>query len=354
MKTPTRQSGYHGAKRVVVIGGGTGTFTILQALRDLSFDLTAIVSTADDGGSTGILRDELGVLPPGDLRQALVALSTDQTVLRDLLNYRFTEGSLKGHSFGNLLISALEKITGSFDRAILEAGRVLAVKGSVLPVTTDHMHLRAETVQGKIIQGEHTIEEHLWAEGEPLTRFWVEPRCVLHPLARQAIERADLIIVAPGSVYTSLIPNFLVDGMGEALHQTRAKVAYVVNLMTERGQASEFFVQDFVDLISSYLGGVPIDYVVYNTKLPSSDLLARYQRERERTPVRLDRKRLRNLPYRLIGANLVDRQVRMRPGQEDALANSRTLIRHDTKRLARVLSALVYLQEAERYLSHHA
>lgn len=339
-------------KRIVVIGGGTGTFTVLQALRDTPCELTAIVSTADDGGSTGILRDELGVLPPGDLRQALVALADDSSVLRELLGYRFTSGSLKGHSFGNLFLSALEKVTGGFDTAVLEAGKILAIRGKVLPVTTDHMHLRAQSTEGEVVLGEHAIEEHIWAERTSLKRFWLEPPCTLHPLAALAIKQADLIVIAPGSIFTSLVPNFIVEGTREAVRKSRAKVVQVVNIMTEKGQGDEFAVQDFVELIETYLGEGQVDYALYNSKKPSAELLKRYKQERERRPVTVDPKRRKKLSYRMIGANLINGMGKSSQGSSsaDALAKERTLIRHDSKRLARALMAILYLQEAELYL----
>lgn len=335
-------------KRIVVIGGGTGTFMVLQALRDTPCDLTAIVSTADDGGSTGILRDELGVLPPGDLRQALVALADDSSMMRELLNYRFQEGGLKGHNFGNLFISALEKVTGRFDTAIMEAGKILSIRGQVLPVTSDQMHLRAETVDGDVIKGEHAIEEHIWKSKATLHKFWLEPSCKLHPSARQAILRADLVVIAPGSLYTSLVPNFLTTGMQEVIQKSRAKLVFISNLMTEWGQAEDFYLQDFVDVIETYLGHGQIDYVLYNKRKPSAQLLARYQRERERLPVTVDRKR-KKTHYRMIGANLLSTNGG-KTVKGDPLANERTLIRHDAKRLGRALTALLYLKEAEQYL----
>jgi uncharacterized cofD-like protein len=336
-------------KKIVTIGGGTGTFTVLRALRETSFHLSAIVSTADDGGSTGILRDELGVLPPGDARQALVALADDTTRLRDLFGYRFEEGSLRGHSFGNLLISALEKVTGRFDEAILEASRILATRGQVIPVTESPMTLRAQTSAGEVIDGEHAIEEHLWSRQATLEKFWVEPPCSLHPLAAQAIKTADLIVIAPGSIYTSLIPCLLVDGMRHALSSTRAKIVSIANLMTEKGQAEAFWVQDFVALIERYLDGTSIDYVLYNTKHPSSMLLSRYKQERERVPVLVDPKRKKQ-HYRLVGAPLIANTGSGVVNPADQLAATRTLIRHDPKRLARALTALMYLDEAERFV----
>jgi uncharacterized cofD-like protein len=335
-------------KRVVVIGGGTGTFTVLQGLRNYPFELTAIVSTADDGGSTGVLRDELGVLPPGDIRQALVALAKESLVLRDLFSYRFTEGSLKGHSFGNLFLSALEKVTGSFDRAVLEASRILAVDGQIIPVTQELIHLQAQMTDGSLVKGEHAIEEYIWSGHSGLEKIWLEPDCIIHPLAKQAIKNADLIVIAPGSIFTSLIPNLLVGGMREALQQTKAPILYTVNLMTEKGHTGAFFVQDFVELIEQYLGKGEIDYVLYNTKIPDKELLERYRREMERIPVRLDKKR--PTPYSVIGLNLLSRRAPQK-GSGDALASSRTLIRHDSHKLAEAVYALSVRKRMKKYFT---
>lgn len=337
-------------KKVVVIGGGTGTFSVLSGLRDYPVELSAIVSTADDGGSTGILRDELGVLPPGDIRQALVALADDSSRLRELFNYRFADGSLKGHNFGNLLLSALEKVTGSFDKAVLEAGRILAINGQVIPVTTDTVHLQAETFDGTRITGETAIDEYIWSERSHIKRIWIEPPCTVHPLAKYVIKQADLIVIAPGSIFTSLIPNLLVDGMREALQQTKAPIVYVVNLMTEKGQTGDFFVQDFVDIIEQYLGKGEIDYVVYNTKQPDAEVLERYKKEMERIPVKLDPARKKHLPYTLIGTNLIRRKPVALPSKADPLASSRTLIRHNSEKLAEVLHAISVIKAAQKYL----
>ena len=337
-------------RKIVVIGGGTGTFVVLQGLRPYHFELSAIVSTADDGGSTGVLRDELGVLPPGDIRQALVALSPESSVLRDLFGYRFEDGSLKGHSFGNLLLSALEKVTGSFDRAVLEAGRVLAVDGQVIPVSRDPAYLRAEMADGSIIKGEHAIDEYIWSERSALQRIWLEPSCQLHPLAEAAIEEADLVALAPGSLFTSLIPNLVVEGMAEALRATKAPVVYISNLMTERGHTGAFFVQDFVDVLEEYAGKSFIDYVVYNTRMPAPELLERYKKEMERIPVRVDPKRRKHLSYKLVGVSLLNTRPAAVAAQ-DALAASRTLIRHDPTKVADVLYSLSMLRQVKKYFN---
>lgn len=331
-------------KRIVVIGGGTGTFTVLQGLRNAPIDVTAIVSTADDGGSTGVLRDELGVLPPGDVRQALVALAEESQLLRKLFTYRFPEGTLAGHSFGNLFLSALEKVTGSFDAAILEAGRILAVRGRVLPVTRARVHLAATFTNRTAVHGEHAIERAIW-NGGSVRALRLEPRCVLHPLAGAALREADLIVFAPGSVFTSILPNLLVGGMLPALRAARAPLAAVVNLMTERGHTDRYAVQDFADLLLAHLGGRKLDYVVFNNRIPPKALLARYRKETERLPVRVDRKRIEDLPYELIGADLLSRSAHAKPSPGDRLAKERTLIRHDPEKVSRVLLALAHLAD---------
>jgi uncharacterized cofD-like protein len=338
-------------RKIVTIGGGTGTFTVLQGLREYPFELSAVVSTADDGGSTGVLRDELGVLPPGDIRQALVALSPQSSVLRELFNYRFNDGGLKGHSFGNLFLSAMEKVTGSFDRAVLEAGRILSINGNVIPVTREPICLKAEMANGRVVHGEHAIEEFVWSEASPLQRLWLEPSCQLHPLAKAAIKSADLVVIAPGSIITSLIPNLLVEEMKDSLASTRAPIAYVVNLMTEKGHTGEYYVQDFVAMIEQYLGTRRIDYVIYNTRRPDAALLERYKKEMERSPVRLDRKRLHGLGYHLIGTDLLGRKPRTRAGISDTLASTRTLIRHDSAKLAEVLYALTVFKRVQKYFA---
>jgi uncharacterized cofD-like protein len=336
-------------KKVVVIGGGTGTFTVLNGLRETPLEISAIVSTMDNGGSTGILRDELGVLPPGDMRQALLALSNDASTLRQLFEYRFDNGRLAGHSFGNLFLSALEKVTGSFDKAILEAGRVLAVQGQVIPVTTQKVHIHAEMDDGKCIHGEHAIEQEIWADRARVRKMWIEPKCKIHPMAKRAISEADAIVLAPGSIFTSLIPNLLVGGMKKALAATRAPIIFVVNLMTEKGQTDNFFVQDFVDLMHQYMGKRTIDYALYNTKLPDKKLLERYKREMERRPVKLDSNRTKKLAYKMVGLNLLGKAQKPNAAKSDKLSFSRSLIRHDPKKVASFVAALTNLSEMKKY-----
>lgn len=197
-------------KNVVTIGGGTGSFVLLSGLKKYPINLSAIVSMADDGGSTGILRDELGVLPPGDARQCLVALSESSDILRRLLNYRFEEGSLKGHSFGNLFLCALEKVSGSFSNGVEEAMNILNVKGEVIPVTDENMRLFIELKNGKIIKGENELDYNREIAEVGIRKICLKPKVRANKKAIEKIKKADFIIIGPGDYYGSVIPNLLV------------------------------------------------------------------------------------------------------------------------------------------------
>lgn len=269
---------WRGTKKVVVIGGGTGTFTVLTALKGYPVNLTAIVSMADDGGSTGLLRDQYGVLPPGDVRRALVALANDSGTLRKLFTHRFKHGDLKGHSFGNLFLAALEQVTGSFAEAVAEAARVLKIEGEVVPVTLDKVRLVAELTDGKIIRGENKID---LPQGKraPIKRIYLDRIARVNPAALQAIRSADLVLLAPGDLYTSLIPNLLVPGITAALKRTQAKVVYAVNVMTKYGETDNYTALDFVSAVERYLGRGVVDAVLVNTRRPTAKMLARYTRE---------------------------------------------------------------------------
>ena len=232
-----------GSANIVVIGGGTGSFTLLQGLKRYTHNITALVNMADDGGSTGQLRDELGVLPPGDVRQCLVALS-DTPKVRDLFNYRFDEGSFKGHAFGNLFLTALEKMTGSFAEAVEMASDVLKITGRVEPITLSNVQLCAEGADGKPITGEYKIAH---AEIALRPNVWLEPEADANPEATKAILEADMVIIAPGNLYGSLAPARVISGIQEALKTTKAKCVYVANLVTKPGPTDGFSVKDFAD-----------------------------------------------------------------------------------------------------------
>lgn len=269
-------------KKIVVIGGGTGVFTALSGLKKHFHNLTAVVTMADDGGSAGILREEFGILPPGDIRRALIALSaTDNKTLSDLFSYRFAEGSgLSGHSFGNLMITALERITGSFERAVEEAGKILSIDGRVLPVTFKRVSLSAELEDGRVVRGETNIDIPKHDGRLGIKRVWLEPDASLNPEAKKAIADADAVVIGPGDLYTSLIPNLLVKGMKEALRSTKAKKIYFVNLMTKFGETTGFRASDFVNTLEAYLGEGVLDYAVVNKTKPSAMRFRPYAKEK--------------------------------------------------------------------------
>lgn len=267
--------------RIVVIGGGTGTFVVLSALRNckVPLHLTAIVTMADSGGSTGRLRDQYGVLPPGDIRRALVALSGASNTLRELFNYRFETGDLKGHSFGNIFLSTLEKVTGNFGNAVKEAARVLNINGEVIPVTLDNINLCAELADGNIVRGETNIDIPRHDPTIPIKKVWLEPRAQINPEARRAILAADMIVIGPGDLYTSLIPNLLVRGVAPAIKKSRAKKVYVCNLMTKSGETHGFKARDFLDVVEKHLGRGILGWAIFNNKKPSASVLRKYEKE---------------------------------------------------------------------------
>ena len=266
-------------ENIVTIGGGTGSFNILNALVKHPVHLTAVVSMADDGGSSGMLRDQYGVLPPGDVRRALVALSESSDVMRNLFNYRFKNGSLRDHAFGNIFLSALEKVTGDFGSALREASNILNIRGEVAPVTLDDVRLSARLADGKIIRGETNIDIPRELRRSPIQEVWLEPEAAINPSLRRILKNADLIVIGPGDLYTSIIPNLLVKGVREEIKKSKAKKVFICNLMTKRGETDGFTGDDFLKVIESYLGKDILDFAMFNTKRPSERLLKKYHRE---------------------------------------------------------------------------
>ncbi|MCL2280848.1 YvcK family protein [Candidatus Saccharibacteria bacterium] len=326
----------HGAK-IVVIGGGTGSFVVLSGLKNYTTNLTALVSMADDGGSTGALRDELGVLPPGDVRQCLVALSHSPRV-RDLFNYRFEEGSFAGHSFGNLFLAATERMTGNFRAGVALASEILNVTGRVEPITTNQVTLLLDDGE-QVLRGEDTVDNGQFA---PRPRIWLEPIPEVNPAAIVAIEQADVVVLAPGSLYESLGTILITPGVSKALANTSAKVVYVCNLVNKLGQTDDFFVHDYASELERIAGQTFIDYVIYNTNEPSDRLLELYATEGGR-PVQVDIKTLKTAHYRAKGANLLADQVWQNPGGKvDRKAKQRTLIRHDPDAVARIIMKIYF------------
>ncbi|MFZ1258172.1 MAG: gluconeogenesis factor YvcK family protein [Candidatus Saccharimonas sp.] len=321
---------------IAVIGGGTGSFMLLSALKMHTPQLAALVNMADDGGSTGVLRDELGALPPGDIRQCLVALS-DAPQMRDLFNYRFSEGSLKGHAFGNLFITALEKMTGDFAKGIEVASEVLNITGIVEPITLTDVTLVMQTQPGEVIRGEFDIAHRSFNGQRPT--FWLEPKAEANPKALAAIAQADMVVIAPGSLYGTLAPALIVPGVGKALKKSKALKVYVCNLVTKPGQTDGFTVSDFADEIERFAGVQFLDAVLFNTEQPSDDLLKRYAADGE-LAVTYDQKTLHNARYTAAGANLLAGSIWQNTNSADPIAARRTLIRHDSAAVAQALLEL--------------
>jgi len=331
-------------KKVVTIGGGTGSFTLLSGLKKYPIELSAIVSMADDGGSTGVLRDELGVLPPGDVRQCLVALSQSSEMLRALMNYRFEGGGLSGHSFGNLFLSALEKVTGSFSLGVAEAAKILNVKSEVIPVTNADTKLFLKLKNDGLLEGENEINHNFEIQKRGMEKMYLSPKAKANPRAIEKISSADLIVIGPGNHYCSIVPNLLVTGIAKAIRTSKAKVVYNCNLVNKKGQTEGFTLDDYIDAIEKYIGTGRVDFVTYNTRKPSRTLLKKYEHESEL--VTFDRDAHRKRHYRVIQTDVLSsEEVHFSRG--DTIAHIRSFIRHDTEKLGKVLMMLLELSEYE-------
>ncbi len=331
-------------KRIVTIGGGTGSFTILSGLKqydDLS--ISAIVSMADDGGSTGRLRDELGVLPPGDVRQCLVALSQESQAVRDLFNYRFEKGELKGHVAGNIFLSALEKKSGSFSDGLEIAMKIINIKGKVIPVTNDSVDLQMKLKDGTHLKGEDEVNHNHAIQKTGLKSIFLKPKAKLDPKAEQVIQRAHVVVIGPGNHYCSIVTNLLVRGMGRALRNSKAKIVYITNLVNKKGHTDGFTLDDYVDSINGFIGDERVDYVIYNSQKPS-ELLEKKYKQRGEEIVRFDRSERKKRNYTVITSHLLGKA--MQYGKADKIANIRSLIRHDSAKLAKLIR---YISEADEY-----
>lgn len=266
--------------RVVVVGGGTGLSVLLKGLKLYTPNITAIVTVADDGGGSGILREDLGMLPPGDIRACLLALANTEPQMEKLLKYRFTNGSLSGQSFGNLFIAAMNGIYGSFEEAIREASNVLAITGKVLPMTLGDVELLAELYDGSVIKGECNIAKDRKVGEKKIRKIYTEPK-ITEPLEEAiiAIAEADVIVLGPGSLYTSVIPNLLVNNIVDKILNSRAKKVYVSNLMTQPGETDDYRIKDHIDSLIRHSRDNILDYVVVNNGYISSDILEKYEED---------------------------------------------------------------------------
>lgn len=321
-------------KKITVIGGGTGTFVVLSGLKKLNLNLGVVVAMTDSGGSTGKLRDQLGVLPPGDLRQCLVALSDAPILWRKLFLYRFEKGDFRGHNFGNLFLAALEKISSNYDKVIETASYVLQTKGEVIPVTYDKLHLVAEYENGKKITGEGLIDENI-AETSKIKNIYLTPKGKANIKAIKRIIDSDYIVIGPGDLYTSIIPVLLVNGIKQAFTKTKAKIIFIMNLMTKAGQTAGYSAYDHIKSLEKYLKR-KIDIVLLNTGKISKKIINFYKKHREE--VVLDD--LDNKDYQIIREDLIDNKP-IEKNKVDIVY--RSILRHDSDKLIKVLKKIFYV-----------
>ncbi|HEX9780823.1 MAG TPA: YvcK family protein [bacterium] len=309
--------------RIVAIGGGTGLSMLLQGLKQYTANLTAIVTVADDGGSSGRLRQDFDMLPPGDIRNCLVALADTEPLMQRLFQYRFGEhSSLAGHSFGNLFITAMTQITGDFERAVQASSKVLAIRGRVVPATNTKVRLVAEHEDGSVTRGETNISS---AEA-PIRTMYLEPKeCRPTGEALNAIRDAQAIVLGPGSLYTSIIPNLLVDGMVDAIVRSKAVKVYVCNVMTQFRETHGYRASDHVRALTAHTNPGVAQVVVVNTETVPEELVERYRAE-EAFPVEPDIDRLQEMGYRVVAGNVI---------------NSDNHVRHDSDHVAKLIIELI-------------
>jgi uncharacterized cofD-like protein len=290
--------------RIVAIGGGTGLSTLLRGLKQRSINITAIVTVTDDGGSSGRLVQEMGIIPPGDIRNCLVALADAEKRMTDLFQHRFHKdsGALSGHSLGNILLAGLvDQAGGDFERALQIASEVLNIRGRVVPSTLDHVRLRAVMEDGAEVWGETKITQ----SGSRIRRLYLDPAgCAAHPDAIEAIRAAELVCIGPGSIFTSVIPNLLVPGIAQALSETHALRVYVCNVMTQPGESDSFGATEHVLALEANVGQRVCDYVVVNTAMPSPAAVEKY-REEGQYVVEADIDRIRAMGYRVLAGNFM-------------------------------------------------
>ncbi|MCJ8015129.1 YvcK family protein [Paenibacillus sp. KQZ6P-2] len=309
--------------RIVVMGGGTGLSVMLRGLKEMPLDITAIVTVADDGGSSGILRSELQMPPPGDIRNVLTALADVEPLMSEVLRYRFSSGSgLAGHSLGNLILAAMTDISGDFVTAVRELNRLFAVRGRVLPAAGEAVVLSAEMEDGTIVTGESKIPE----AGLRIKRVFLEPSEVEPlPEAVAAIEEADAILIGPGSLYTSILPNLLVPKLAEAVMASEAIKIFVCNVMTQPGETDGYTVSDHLQAVYNHIGKHLFDYVIVNSGDIPPQVQDKYA-EKGAKPVELDYDEVTNLGYKVIA---------------DTLVLFRTYLRHDADKLSHHIYQLV-------------
>ncbi|SDC65802.1 conserved hypothetical protein, cofD-related [Pelagirhabdus alkalitolerans] len=311
-------------KKVTVLGGGTGMPVLLRGLKQYPIDLSAIVTVADDGGSSGRLRTEMSMPAPGDIRNVIAALAEVEPMMEQLFQHRFTNGNgLSGHSMGNLILAAMTSVTGDFYNGIKEIGKIFNVKGNIYPVANQNLFLHAEMADGEIIVGESNIP----LADKPIKRVFVEPE-VVEPLpdAMKAVRESDLVVISPGSLYTSTLPNLVVPEIADALREVKGKVVYVCNVMTQAGETKNYTASDHAQAIIDHVGEGCIDKILVHNKEITEEMREKYAEENA-DPVEYDRERLEQLGMTIIEADIIDER--------------QTRLRHDTSKVSDLLCSLV-------------
>lgn len=324
-------------KKVVTIGGGTGSYTLLTGIKNIpDIEISAIVAMTDDGGSTGVLRDELGVLPPGDARQCLVALSEQQEIVRKLMSYRFQDGGLSGHNFGNILLAGLEKVTGSFTQGVEVASDILKVRGRVLPITDCIATLHAILSNGDNVTGEDTLNQTNFKENT-IQELYLDETVTINPHASYAIIEADYIIIGPGNHYCSILPNLIVTGCREAFAKSSTKIIYIPNLTNKKGHTLNWTVADYVKDIENYTGK-SADYILVNTEAPSKEQVEAYELQEGDGVLTQN-----TTPHdtRMVTESLISHYITPY-NPKDSIAHLRSFIRHDSDKLGMVIQKIIH------------
>jgi uncharacterized cofD-like protein len=329
--------------KIVALGGGTGLSTMLRGLKRYTANITAVVTVADDGGGSGALRQDLGMLPPGDIRNCILALADTEPIMEQLLQYRFTEGTLKGQSFGNLFLAAMNGISTNFEEAVRKMSDVLAVTGRVLPVTSQDVHLCALLENGIEVCGESKISAFQKKYSSRIQSVYLRPHNV-KPLQEvlEAIDKADIIVIGPGSLYTSVMPNLVVKGVAQAIKNSNALKLYICNIMTQPGETEGYSAYEHIAAIEKHVGKGLIDYCIVNKQTIPDELLQRYIEDGAQA-VLLDRHKFKEANIRLL--------------EGDLLAVSNGFIRHDTAKLAQMIAQValneILSENKERIIDYY-
>jgi len=311
---------------VVVIGGGTGQSIFLSGLKLYTQNITAVVTVADDGGGSGILREDLGMLPPGDIRNCLIALANIEPTMREVMQYRFTDGNLKGQNFGNLFIAAMNGLYDNFETAVYKMSEIFAITGRVLPVTLDNVNLIAKLKNGNVIKGESKIPLEVKNQKSGIEEIILDPVNV-EPLQDviKSINEADIIVIGPGSLYTSIIPNLLVKDVVKAIKKSSAPKVYISNIMTQPGETDNYNVVDHINAIIKHTNYNLIDYIIVNNQILPNDVFEKYKKDGANQVLlnKYQKNQLNNMDIEVIEDNLVEVK--------------KTYIRHDAKYIAKII-----------------